>query len=151
MKTNAFFLSILMTFISLTAWSQDESYTGSYFIGNRPLATINTSFIEVSFCKVNWRLGENIAVSYGQTCLARPALITNRAFLQQCNGLTDERGELVFFYEYIAGLIFIDSQGLELIQVMDNASDGDSSPRSSKYLFKRKFPVGQTAQISGGR
>ena len=147
MKTQYFIIFALSFILSLTAQAQDETY----YVGDLPVTQIEADFIEVAFCGIPFKPGENMTISYGQECLATITLRTGRAFLQQCNGVQDAKGNLVLFNDYIQGLNYIKSQGWELVEVMDNASDGSSSPRSSKFLFKRAYGSRATVKINQGK
>ncbi|MEL6135628.1 MAG: hypothetical protein AAFR59_19895, partial [Bacteroidota bacterium] len=137
----------LITLTSLSSFAQRETY----FVGDVPVAAIESEFLEVAFCGIPFRPGENMAISYGQPCLAANAIMLNRGFLLQCNGVKDDDGKLVVFNDYIAGLNYIKQQGWELMEVMENASDGSSSPRSSKFLFKRAYDSRATVKVNQGK
>lgn len=147
MKPQYFILLALSFLWSLTAQAQDEAY----YVGDLSVTQIETDFIEVAFCGIPFKPGENMTISYGQECLATVTLRTGRAFLLQCNGVQDVRGNLVVFNDYIQGLNYIKSQGWELVEIMDNISEGSSSPRNSRFLFKRAYDSRATVKINQGK
>lgn len=122
------------------SWNLLSAQTETYYVGDTPLESIDAKLAEVRFFCINPLKAVPtifVIINHGQACTNRGRMFTNRGFLETCNGLQDDRGELISFNNYITALNFMEQNGWKMTGVMDDPSDGDSSPIHAVYLFRR--------------
>ncbi|MDP5168828.1 MAG: hypothetical protein NWR72_01170 [Bacteroidia bacterium] len=129
-------LLVLVLTLGLHGLFAQES---TLYVGTIPLQEIDSDYLEVETVFLAPLAAEQyFSVQYGQDCLNRPVRFLTRNFLESCSGLKDESGELISAYHYAEMLTLLRRHGWDLVQVLLENSDGDSSTTSSaKFLLRR--------------
>ncbi len=112
----------------------------SWMIGNIPLEEVDTDYLELRVIYLRpLNATQYYAIHYGQGCMNQILQLQTRSFLDNCTGLKDEYGDLVTGFHYSKALTILNRAGWELVEVLMESSEGDSSSGpDSVFLLKRK-------------